>query len=89
MPPRIGDVRGDAVDPLERIEEETGSAGAWVRGCFQDQVAVLEFLQRVDGQGGAGDIAALRFEGGKGGAIGGRPRKDRESRMDPGEEDYA
>ena len=75
MPPGIGDAPGDAGDPLERIEDETGSAGARVRGCFQDQVAVPESLQRVHSQGGAGDIAAWRFESGKGGAIIGLQRQ--------------
>jgi hypothetical protein len=53
MPPGIRDVRGDAVNPFERIERKTGDIGARVRGCFRSQAAVLELLQRVHGQGRA------------------------------------
>jgi len=59
----------DAVNPLERIERKQGGAGARVRRCFQGQAAILEFLQCVHGQGGAGDIAGLRVQGGQGGGL--------------------
>jgi hypothetical protein len=87
MAPGIGgDVGGDAVNPLERIERKPRGAGARVWGCFQGQVAVLQFLQCVHGHGRTRDIAGLRLEGGQGGGIDGGSGKDREARVHPREE---
>jgi hypothetical protein len=61
MAPGIADVRGDAVSPLERIERDGSRAGPWVRGCFQGEVAVLQFVEGIPGHGGAGDITGLRL----------------------------
>lgn len=62
MSSRIGDVGGDAVNPLQGIERKQSGAGARVRGCFQGQAAVFEFLQGVHGEGGTGDVAGLRLQ---------------------------
>ena len=63
------------MNPRERIERKSG-AGARVRACFQGQAAVLQFLQRVHGQGGPGDIARLRLERGQDASFDGWSRKD-------------
>ena len=43
VPVRIGDMRGDAVNPLVRIEHEPGGAGARVRGRLQGQAPSWSF----------------------------------------------
>ena len=61
---RIGDVGGDAVNPFERIQRETGGTGARIRWRLRGQAAVLEWLQGIHGQGGARDVTGLDFERG-------------------------
>jgi len=72
-----------AVNPLERIVRDGGGAGSWVRGCFQGEVAVLQFVEGIHGQGGAGDITGLRLQRGQGGGFDGWSGKDREAPMHP------
>jgi len=76
MPPWAWYVCRNPVNPFQRIEHKTGDTGARVRACFQGQVAVIELLERVHGQGGARDIAALGFERGRGGPVHGRSGED-------------
>jgi hypothetical protein len=76
MAPGIWNVRGDAVNPLERIERDGGGAGLWVRGYIQGEVTVLQFVQGIHGQGGAGNIAGLRLERGQGDGFDGWSGKD-------------
>lgn len=66
---RVGNMRGDPVDPFQGVEHHAGGAGARVRGRLQRQRAVIEFLERIHGQGRARDVAALEFERGEGGGI--------------------
>ena len=66
---RVGNMRGDPVDPFQGIEHDAGSASARVRGRLQGEVTVIEFLERIHGQSRARDVAALRFERGWGGGI--------------------
>jgi len=85
MAARIWDVRGYAVNPFERIQTEHGRTGSWVRGCLQSQAAVIKFLQRIHGQGGAGDASGLRLEQGSGAGFDRRSGEDGRSPVDPRE----
>ena len=86
MASRIRDMRRNAVNPLERIQLDRGCAGPGIGRCFQNQAAVVEFLQRIHGQYGAGDISGLRFQGGDFGGFDRRSGINRKSRMHPGQQ---
>ena len=73
---RVGNMRGDPVNPFQGVQHHAGGAGARVRGRLQGQRAVIEFLERIHGQSGARDVAALGFERGEGGAIDRRSGED-------------
>ena len=79
-------MRGDPVNPFQGVQHPAGGAGTRVRGRLQGQRAVIDFLQRIHGQSGAGDVAALRFQRRQGGAVDRRSGKDRESGMGPGQQ---
>ena len=61
MTSRIGDVRRDAVDPLQRIQLDRGRAGFGIGRRFQNQAAAVESVQRFHRQYRPGDIAGLGF----------------------------
>ncbi len=77
---------GDAVNPLEWIQGDRGRAGARVRGCLQSRAVVIQFLERVHGQGGAGDVPGLTRERDYGGAVDRGSGKDGEARVHPGKQ---
>jgi hypothetical protein len=64
------------VNPRQRIEDKQAGASAGIGGSIQCQITVIELSERVHGQSGAGDIAALRFEQGHGNAVHGRSGED-------------
>jgi hypothetical protein len=64
MRSRIRDMGRDAVNPFERVQLNGGCAGPWIGRGFHNQSAVVEFLQRIHGQCGTGDISGLGFQGG-------------------------
>ena len=66
---RVGNMRGDPMNPFQGVEHHARGAGARVRRRLQGQRAVIEFLERIHGQSRARDVAALGFERGEGGAI--------------------
>jgi len=72
----IGNMRGNSVNPFQGIEHDARGAGARVRGRFQGQRAVIEFLEGIHGQRGAGDGAAPRFEHSDADDIDGRSGED-------------
>ena len=80
----VGNMRCDPVNPFQWIEHHAAGAGARVRERLEGQVAVIEFIEGIHGQSGAGDVAALGFERGDRGGIDGRSGEDQESGMDPG-----
>ena len=69
---RVGNMRRNSVDPFQGVQHHAGSTRARVRGRLQSQRAVIEFLEGIHGQSGAGDVAALGFERTEGGGIDGR-----------------
>ena len=72
----------NAVNPLQGIQRDGGCAEPWIGGCFQKQVAVVKFLQRIHDHCRAGDIAGLGFQGGDLGGFDRRTGIDRKSGMD-------
>ena len=83
MASRIRDMRRDAVNPLERIQLDRGCAGPWIGRRFQNQVAVVEFFERIHGQYRPGDVSGLRFQRGDFGGFDRRSGIDRKSGMHP------
>jgi len=84
MPSWVGDMRRNAVDPLERIQFDRSCAGPGIGRRIQDQGAVVELFERIDGQYRPGDIPGLGFDGSGLRSIHRRTRIHRKSRMHPG-----
>jgi hypothetical protein len=64
MASRARDMKGEAVDPLERVECDGGCAGSWIGRRIHNQVAVIESSERIQRHSRPGDIPGLRFQRG-------------------------
>ena len=54
---RSGDLRAEATDELELVEEELALAGPGVEGCAHSDLTLLGEVQGVDAQGSMDDVA--------------------------------
>ena len=76
MPPRVRNMRCNAMNPFKRIKLNGSRACPGVGGRFQNQASAVEFSQRIHGQYGARDVSGLRFQGGDFGGFHRRARKN-------------
>jgi len=53
----IGDLGCDRMDPVERVDSQTGRARARVGRRADAEASRLRYLQPIQGDGGAGDVS--------------------------------
>jgi len=85
MLPSVGDLGGDGMDPVERVEDDLGVAGARIGWGADDDVGALP-ANRAGGEGYAGDVSHESLERGAVAASHGLGRANREPRPVPGEQ---